>query len=166
MNAYGGVIHFSDNRWGGGSWVFSAIRIRKSADLIPDADIFFIIAVNSFMVQYRKQCFNMFKVTLFIYLCVWKRRGMLFFSPWWGGGVMQFYHVGIGGVNIFFLLRGAVCHPPPAKIYEQSLRPILCLDGKTTSAYNRCKHSCTLYFDITWVKKSPVGLTIKEELFL
>ena len=29
---------------------FSAIRIRKLADLIPDADRFFIIAVNSFMV--------------------------------------------------------------------------------------------------------------------
>ena len=51
----GGVIHFSDNRYGGHEF-FSAIRNRKSADLIPDADIFFIIAVNSFMVQYRKQC--------------------------------------------------------------------------------------------------------------
>ena len=55
-------------------------------------------------------------------MCVWKRGGYAIFSPWWG--VMQFYHLGIGGVNIFFfLVRGAVCHPPPfAEIYEQSLK--------------------------------------------
>ena len=64
-------------------------------------------------------------VTLFIYLCVWKRGSMLFFSPWWGG-VMQFYRLGIGGGSIFFFwLWGTVCHPPSVEIYEQSLSCLL-----------------------------------------
>ena len=54
---WGGHSLFRQSIGGGGSWVVSTIRIRKSADLIPDADIFFIIAVNSFMVQYRKQLY-------------------------------------------------------------------------------------------------------------
>ena len=54
-------------------------------------------------------------------MCVWKG-GVAIFLTLMGGGVMQFYYLGIGGVNVFFLLRGAVCHPPPpAEIYEQSL---------------------------------------------
>ena len=48
-------------------------------------------------------------------MCIWKRGGMLFFSPWWGG-VMQFYHLGVGGGStLFLLLRGAVCHPTPLR---------------------------------------------------
>ena len=59
-------------------------------------------------------------------MCVWKRGGMLFFSPWWGG-VMQFYHLGMGGGStVFFLLWGAVCQPPSAEIYEQSLTAWTC----------------------------------------
>ena len=55
-------------------------------------------------------------------MCVWKR-GYALFLTLMGVGVVQFYHVGMGGGSTFFvLLRGAVCHPPPsAEIYEQSL---------------------------------------------
>ena len=77
---------------------FRQIRIRKSADLIPDEDIFLIIAVNSFMVQYRKQC-------------VFGKGGMLFSHP--DGGIMQFYHLVGGGVNIFFLTPRRCLPPPP-----------------------------------------------------
>ena len=55
-----------------------------------------------------------------IFVCL-ERGGVCYFShP--DGGVMQFYHLGIGGVNTFFLLRGTVCHPHSTEIYEQSLR--------------------------------------------
>ena len=105
--------------------MFSAIRIRKSADLIPDADIFFIINVNSFMVQYRKQCFNMFKVTLFIYLCVWKRGGMLFFSPLWGGHAILLSRNRGGGQHFLSYSEALSAIPPPStEIYKQSLNTI------------------------------------------
>ena len=75
--------------------------------------IFFITAVNSFMVQHRKQCFNMFKVTLFIYLCVWKRGGMIFFSPRWGGHAILSSRD--RGGNIFFLTPRRCLPPPPLR---------------------------------------------------
>ena len=76
------------------------------------------------MVQYRKQCFSMFKVTLFIYLCVWKR-GVCYFAHPDGGG-RAILSSRNGEVNIFFLTpRRCDCHPPPSstEIYEQSLIP-------------------------------------------
>ena len=100
VNAYGGGGHSLFRQSTGGGHEFFRQSESEKSDLIPDTDIFFIIAVNSFMVQYKKQCLE--------------TGGVCYFShP--DGGVMQFYHLGMGGVNFFFLLRGAVCHPPPLK---------------------------------------------------
>ena len=72
---------------------FSAIRIRKSADLIPDA-----------------------------YKCVFGKGGVAIFLTLMGG-VMQFYHLGIWGGQHFFSYSEALSATPPpsAEIYEQSL---------------------------------------------
>ena len=84
MNAYGGVIHFFRQSIGRGHEFFSAIRIRKSADLIPDA-----------------------------YKCVFGKGGCYFSHP--DGGGHAILSSRNRGVNVFFLLRGAVCHPPPLR---------------------------------------------------
>ena len=55
--------------------------------------------------------------------CVFGKGGLCYFShpDGWGGHAILSSR-NRGRVNIFFLLRGAVCHPPPsAEIYEQSL---------------------------------------------
>ena len=53
---------------------------------------------------------------------MFEKRGVCYFShPDWGG-VMQFYHLGIGGVNIFFATPRR-CLPPP------SLRSVVNLWG-------------------------------------
>ena len=79
-----------------------------------------------------------------INVCLEKGGYAIFLTPM-GGGVMLFYHLGIGGVNFFFLLQGAVCHhhhPPPAEIYEQSL---------SMAWYEDCKRFCkSLSRDISW----------------
>ena len=80
MNAYEGSFTFQTIDGGGHEFFFGNPN-PKISRFNTRRGYFFIISVNSFMVQYRKQCFNMFKVTLFIYLCVWKRGGMLFSSP-------------------------------------------------------------------------------------
>ena len=81
----GGVMIFVSNPRGG-SWFLSAIQIRKSADLIPDAYKF------------------------------WKREGMLLIFLTLMGGVMQFYHLGIGGGHHFFSYSEALsAAPPPLK---------------------------------------------------
>ena len=56
-----------------------------------------------------------------LFACL-EKGGICYFSHPEGGQVMQFCHLGMGGSTFFFLLRGAVRHPPlPAEIYEQSL---------------------------------------------
>ena len=107
MNAYRGEpFTFQTIDRGRGVMSFSAIRIRKSADLIPDA-----------------------------YKCVFgKGEGACYFSRPDGGRVMQFYHLGIGGGStFFFLLRGAVCHPPPPPLkFMNSLLMIIYCSTVTT----------------------------------
>ena len=59
-----------------------------------------------------------------------EKGGMLFFSPWWGGG-MQFYHLGMGGGDsTFVFLTPRHCLPPhlSAEIYEQSLMSSLYIE--------------------------------------
>ena len=54
-------------------------------------------------------------------MCVWKSWGAIFLALMGGGHAIASSRNG-GVVNIFFLLRAAVCHlPPSAEIYEQSL---------------------------------------------
>ena len=74
---------------------FSAIRIRKSADLIPD-----------------------------VYKCLFGKGGVAIFLILMGGGSCNFiiYSRNRGGGNIFFLTPRRCLPPPPsAEIYEQSL---------------------------------------------
>ena len=57
----------------------------------------------------------------FSYICVFGKGGVCYFShP--DGEVMHFYHLGIGGVNIFFPYSEALSATSPStEIYEQSL---------------------------------------------
>ena len=77
----------------GGSRVFSAIRIRKSADLIPDA-----------------------------YKCVFGKGGVCYFSHPDGGGhaILSSRN---RGIDFFFSYSEALSPTPPpsAEIFEQSL---------------------------------------------
>ena len=47
-----------------------------------------------------------------IFVCL-EKGGYAIFLTLMGGGVMQFYHLGIGGVNIFFLTLRRCLPPPP-----------------------------------------------------
>ena len=58
-----------------------------------------------------------------IFVCL-EKGGICYFSHPDGGGIMQFYHLGMEGSTFSFLLWGAVCHLPSTEIYEQSLKPI------------------------------------------
>ena len=58
--------------------------------------------------------------SLFIYLCVWKRGGMLIFSPWWGGHAFLSSR-NRGGQHFFPYSEALSATSPSAEIYEQSL---------------------------------------------
>ena len=98
----------------GESRVFAAIRIRKSADLIPDADIFCIIAVNSFLnFKYPRVAYK---------LNVFGKGGICYFAHPDGGGHAILSSRNRGGLHFFFLTPRCCLPPlPSAEIYEQSL---------------------------------------------
>ena len=56
-----------------------------------------------------------------------ERGGYAIFLTLMGGGIMQFYHLGMGGGQCFFSYSEALSATPPpsAEIYEQSLRSCL-----------------------------------------
>ena len=56
-------------------------------------------------------------------MCVWKRGGYAIFLTLMGG-VMQFSHLGMGGVNIFCYSKALSATLPSAEIYEQSLQSL------------------------------------------
>ena len=56
-------------------------------------------------------------------MCVWKMGVCYFSHPDGGEGVMHFYHLGIGGVNFFFLTpRRCLPPPPPLKFMNSPLQ--------------------------------------------
>ena len=89
----------------GGGHEFSGIRIRKSADLIPDA-----------------------------YKCVFGKGAVaIFLTLMGGGGVMQFYHLGIERGQRFFSYSGALsATPPPLKFMNSPLTHLHKPSSKTT----------------------------------
>ena len=65
-------------------------------------------------------------MTLFIYLCVWKRGGVCYFSHPDGGGHAILSSRNRGGGQHFFSYSEALsANPPSAEIYERSLTCIM-----------------------------------------
>ena len=105
MNAYGG----------GGSFTFQTIDRGGGHEFFRQSETVFVI-VNALNQEDANGCI----LNIHEYKRVFGKGGsMLFFPPSWGR-VMQFYHLGMGGVNIFFLTPRRCLPPPPsAEIYEQ-----------------------------------------------
>ena len=125
MNAYEGGHSLFRQSIGGGHEFFRHYK-SESADLIPDADTFFHYCCKLVHGTVQKTMLQHVQSDIIhIFVCV-EKGGYAIFLTLMGGGVMQFYHLGMGRSTFFFLLRGTVCHPPPPLKFMKSLNGVRC----------------------------------------